>query len=432
MVIYQNNIVPETTKRTVRTAELIMDVPSDIALGIFLNNLLDNLNQILMNARNAGLMLEIEAGREINIAIQNAQNVFSKNLEDAISKLDDSGKLLVGKLTSLVNDLNAGIQSTMADVIARAQQISNSLPFRDHEPQLLRALPRFVVPSISNYEVPVVFQGNFEFAARQDFLPYLLINGKKYPPKDIGTQEITFRVSVDELFPAKAILEKHLCNFTQATLIVPWETSFLGLFPKRHQNQYQVIIGALPQSPGQITVIHKTINKKPYSKRFSAGGYHQASTRESGNKDDIDHPYSVRPEDGYTVVRNTSSLDVAASQGDWSKSFVSDDGNQVVYKVTTIHHGAGSSGSVDFAISFDQIQNIDEPITTSEPVDLVWGDSKSFDYKPGSWTVLFNAFDGSHTEFLGAKKSKFLLIEEQTGGFTIATVDPKTLEFPYV
>ena len=47
----------------------------EITVGIALNKLIDQLNQAIFNARNAGLSVEIEAGREVNIAIANAQRV---------------------------------------------------------------------------------------------------------------------------------------------------------------------------------------------------------------------------------------------------------------------------------------------------------------------------------------------------------------------
>ena len=50
----------------------------EITVGIALNKLVDQLNQVILNARNAGLSLEIEAGREVNIAIANAQNAYQE------------------------------------------------------------------------------------------------------------------------------------------------------------------------------------------------------------------------------------------------------------------------------------------------------------------------------------------------------------------
>jgi len=172
-------------------------------------------------------------------------------------------------------------------------------------------------------------------------------------------------------------------------------------------------------------------NQIPVTKVFASGSHHQASTREDGNQDHKNVAWSETPEPGWSVVRGTSKLNVNSAQGVWSYSYVSDDGNKVIYSVTTIHKSAGSSGSVDFTISFTETKNIARSEDRSYTKDLRWGDSISFQYPAGRWKLIFEAFDGSHNEFTGADSSNpFIKIHNQQGSWVISTADPKTLNWP--
>lgn len=399
---------------------------------------MDQLQQAINAAKNAGLGLEIEAGRQANIAIANAQNALDESLQKFIRDLDISVRNWLEQVQSLVNDVVNQVQQTVEQITTRTQQIINSLPFRTHEPQLTAIFPRFVAPARQPYSVELHFEGNFEYASHAGFEPTLMVAGKQYATSGNDTQNLRFLVPVTELFPVSAnvmtdLLDGSQYSFTQVTLTVPWEDNgFLGtgLFSTRHEDHYQVLIGGLPASPGKLTLIYNSSHKEPYTRPFEQAGFHQASTREAGNNDDINHPWSVTPEQDFHVVRNTSYFHFTA-QGDWSYSFGGDDGDHVVYYVTTIHHSIGSSGSVDFAIGFTEVGTKDVPDTTSQPVYLSWGDSKSIDYPVGSWKLIFDAFDGSHSEFKGVdNQNPFIKIRNEGGGTIIATADPKTLVWP--
>jgi hypothetical protein len=404
-----------------------------VTVGVLLNKMVDQLQQAIDNARNAGLSIAIEAGREANIAIANAQNAYRDSLNLTIDKVDPKIKSTLDQLQSLINDITTNANLTLDDTTKRTQQIVNSLPFRPHEPQLTKILPSFIVPSRESYPALIHFQGNFEYAAREGFAPILKSGDKQYAVSQGSTQELAFIIPISDLFVLKPDTGSNKFDFTTAELIVPWETSsFLGLSNQRHENRYQIFIGALPPSPGKLVLVRTTRRSQIETKGFTSGGYHLASTREAGNDDHKNVPYAVSPENGWHVVRNTSKFNVASAQGDWGYSFGSDDGDKVVYYVTTIHHSFGSSGSVDFSISFTQMREIQIPEVTNEPIDLKWGDSKSLQFPEGTtWKLIFDAFDGSHAEFTGADSNNpFIKIRNQQGSWIISTADPKTLNWP--
>src|SRR6266404_1547347 len=216
-------------------------------VGFFLNHLMDQLQQTIDDARNAGLGVAMQAGREANIAIANAQNAYQDSLNETIDKVDPKIKGTLDQLQSLVNDVASNASLTLDDTTKRTQQIVNSLPFRSHQPQLTKILPRFVVPARQSYPAVIHFQGNFEYAARQDFTPIVESNGHQYTASQNSSQDLTFIIPVSDLFVISPDKESNQYDFTTAELRVPWETSgFLGLNKQRHEDRYKLIIGALP------------------------------------------------------------------------------------------------------------------------------------------------------------------------------------------
>ncbi len=144
---------------------------------------------------------------------------------------------------------------------------------------------------------------------------------------------------------------------------------------------------------------------------------------------------AVSPENGWEVVRNSSTFNVRHAEGDWNQSFVSDDGNVVRYRVTTLHIGAfprgHDSGKVVFTIKFKEQRKVDTVKTESELLTLRWGDTVAFNYTAGTWTLLFQAFDGSSNEFAGSEQdNKFITIANKQGSMIVGTVDPAKLVFP--
>lgn len=408
------------------------DVMGGLTLGVFLKQLSSDLDGVVEAARNAGRHVVIDAGRETNIAIANAQNAYNASLDKTWDKLDHTTKTSISQLNSLVNDVKNDAHIEIKSVTDKVQQYINSLPFRQHEPQLTSFTPSFIVPSINDYPVRLHFQGNFEFAKQADFAPSLEVNKKRFTPATIETQTIEFLVPIKELFRDAAPAKPEL---SECQLTVPWD-EVTGLFSShhRHNDGYRVIVGSLAASAGQVTITHTVKKSKQRTRRFVSNEIYQSSKSDGGNDDHKNVPYSVTPDIGWHVARGTSKFDETWSEGkDRSHSFVSDDGDHVVYQATTIYHRAGTSSAMKFKISFDEYQDYDEESNESEKFDLKWGEQKVFTYPVGSWKMSFVAFDGS-PEFQAAGPSadnKYVKVAvDGSGALSISTVDPATLVWP--
>ena len=402
---------------------------STATLGVVLNHMMDQLSTAILTARNAGETLEMEGGRNVNLAVANAQNAYADSLNLTMDKVDKQTKSTIDQLQSMVNQISAGSISGADDITGRAQQIVNSLPFRPHEPQITTISPSYVVPSRTDYPVAVRFSGNFEYAAKAEYTPSFEINSHKYTASQNSTQLLEFLVPVSVLFPASDPAKFAIAT---GTLTVPWASSSWGITHK-HSDSYSLVLGALPASPGHIKLTHTVPGTRRVTKRYVSQNYHLGSESQDGNNDEIDKPFGVAPESGWNIARGTSTLDVRAARGDQSHSFVSDDGGQVIWRVTTIHHGlrGGPSGALDFNISFTEYQDVPDDQHPTEVVVLNWGDSRLFNYPTGTWSISFDAFEGSHAELGGSTLSnKFITVQNQGGNLVIGTADPKSLVWP--
>jgi hypothetical protein len=402
----------------------------EVTLGAALAKMMDELNQAIADARNAGSSLEIQAGKEAAIAIEDARNAYSKSLDETFNDhIDPTIKRTVDSLQSLVNDVQKKTFQKVDDVTARAQQIVNSLPFRDHEPQLTKFTPDFVVPTDQNYSVPFVFYGNFEFSAQKKYAALLTIGVHKYSCTENTTGTLKYLVPSGDLFPIPSGANANEFEFTNGILSVPWRaSSFFGLFGHSKLDEYHVVVGALPASPGKITLTHQEVHTETKTQTYHGPNHHQCSTRECGNGDDKNHDWSDRPDDGWHLVRGTVRL-THIGQGDYSgPDLISDDGNVAITRATTIHHGAGSSGSIDFSVTFQEAKDVPMTNMVSEVVSMKWSDSKVINYPPGTWTIYFDAFDGSHAEFRGAdNNNRFITITSEAGSDVIVAANPAKL-----
>lgn len=368
-------------------------------LGVVLGNLMDQVQQAIITARNAGLTVEMEAGRQAALTIENARNAYADSLNLTMDRVDATTLQTINHLDTVVQSVSNNSFGNLNQLVTKLQQVANSLPFRPHEPQLSSFSPRYLAPTSPAADVELTFSGNFEFAAKAGFEPTLVLSSKTYSPSSNTTQELKFLVKAGDLFLPEAFTKRDTPSSTRGTLTLPWRSKrFGGLSHPRVEDTYNVIFTALPASLGKITVAHTTKTMRPETKTYTSQEYYQSSASDRGNNDDIDHPYGIAPESGYRIVQSTSTISEVWGTGDRSHSFVSDSGGQVQYNVTTIHHKFGTSGQTKFKIAFDETRDVEHKDTTTQTVDLNWGDSRTFPYESGSWHLVFDAFDKHHFE----------------------------------
>jgi hypothetical protein len=194
-----------------------------VTVGIFLSHMMDQVNQAIINAKNAGLTIEIQAGTEAAIAISNAQNAFTTSSDKLFDQhLDPTIAGSLDKIQQMVNDVSANAFKTVDEAATRGQQIIDTLPFRNGAPQVTSITPKFIVPSQTSYTVLVRVKGNFVNAGQPGYDPTLSVNGKQFTGAE-ATQELQFTVPVAQLSPVVSNSTPAFSFGTsQIDLNVPW------------------------------------------------------------------------------------------------------------------------------------------------------------------------------------------------------------------
>lgn len=395
------------------------------SLGILLNQLFDRIDQTIEAAKNAGLQLEMEAGAQVRLTIENARIAYADSLNLTMDLVDQTARNTFDQLSTLVGNVESKSNALLKQAAASAQQIANTLPLHNDRPQVTTLLPKYVV-RMDDTPIQFKFMGNFEHAARPTYHPDLKFGTHTFQASRITTQLLEFTAKPAEVFEGINLQAITNVAYAQGILTIPWPATLM----RTHEAKFTVLVGALPSSPGTITLDYTTQRTERRTQSYTSPNMHLASTREAGNNDQIDHLFRAYPTPGWHVVRGSSSTKVTHQGTCRFPSFESDHDDVVVYKGSTIHKSIGSSGSMDVTISFTEYQDVSVTDHHSEKINLKWGDSKAFNHPLGSWKITFNAFDGSSHEFLGSDltSSDYIKIENQGGGFVIKATKPKDLE----
>jgi hypothetical protein len=408
---------------------------SDPTVGDTLTDLSAQVDKAITAAAAASNAAAMRTGSDLDLAIANAQNVY----------IDDLGKKADGKLPAALHDtltqlqkavsgLTPGTPAALQDATTLSEQIVNALPFRATEPRLVSVKPRFIVPAKDTYPVILHISGTFEFASKADFIPSLAVGVHTYKPTSSNAGEIVFTIPAADLFTTNSLTRKF--QFVTGILHVPFEpggisgkTHILSKKKGRKEALYTIYLESLPSSPGIIkfqTAATRTEMGKP--QKATSDAYQQCSSRTCGFGNDFNHSWSAHPDAGCHVIKGSSSFDVIKGSGTWTKKFLTDDADMVVYSVSTTQKAVGG-GEVAFHISFMENCPRDVPDAPTL-IDLIWGDTKTITATPG-WSIGLEGFDSKHYDLTETNLANpYLKVTPGPTGVTITTVDPATVVWP--
>lgn len=386
-------------------------------LGSILGGFLDRVDQSIQRAINeeetAIINVEVEAARQVSVLVQNLQNLWQSDLQQLATQVNATVNNILGQIGQMVTGIEQSTQDIINQIDTDAQTIVNSLGFGNH-PQVTRMLPSYVVVGLNATEVFVKVQGNFVWASTAGYKPTLTLEGQSYPEISNQTNSLEFQVPIG-IFNTQI----HNCALTTGSLQVPWAEREWIFWKKNSTDTFNLWIGALPLTPGTITVTYTSqkVNRvfknvvQPGSCTFQVGGARQQTA--SANTDPnwqlligngkssfaFDVPLENLPFQAGPPIEYVTHVDFNVSLRDnWQ---------------------VDNTEPVPYHIGFTEFQDQNEPIPRTVPVDLRWGDSVVLEPNPGEEVTLidFNAFDGSHQQFAGVNQTNPYLKVTNEGGF---------------
>ncbi len=399
-----------------------------ITAGVFLNQLFDRAQQLVQQFENAGLRLEIEGGIQLRQTIQAAQAAYAESLNLTMDRIDQTARNSFDQMKTLVQLAESGQTDIINNLSSRAQQIANTLPGSNNRPQLIATFPRYV--NVKGLDITFRCLGNFFHAANPGYGATLTIKGQTFNPHANSTQTLEFRVPSHTIFPSNMLNSATKITFEEGALKLPFPG---GLFGGGGIATFNMTVGALPISPGKITLHWTTKHTEKITQLFKSNLLELCSRSCCGNNDQ-EKLFTQSPHEGWKVEIGSSKIEMTDDSGGRKEdpSFERDEAQIVVYRAKTIHNkhdflNGKEAGWMKFHILFTEWQEKAVEDQHSEDISLKWNDSKFFNHPLGTWKVTYDAFDGTHKEFAGSDllSSPYVQIENQGNGFVIKAIDPK-------
>jgi hypothetical protein len=406
-----------------------------VTLGVALDRLMGQAQDLLERAKNAGNALEIEAGRQAFLVLGQAKVVYKEILNTTVDKIDSSARKTLNAVTTSLHDLESNGASAAQIVLSQLQTVAQLLPFHDHQPKIGGASPSFAVLSKGVAYVRFSFHGSFEFAGRANMKPMLNIGGSTLQPSKATSQDVEFMVPASSL---AASARATAVTFVKAELTVPWVVERWIRSDKHYKDSFPILVGLLPTTPGGVSINEDWQEDSTTSKHMRGPSRHVGSRREEGNNDQPNVRASDNADPGCSLVGDSVKI-FESGTGTYTKPFVvSRDNNVIVTETTTIHKSAGSSGVVDYWVEFDELCPIKVPKRNTIVVndgnakaDLRWGDRRSYTLHPGAqFKVIVDQFDGKHLEYSRPSQRDFVTVGTSGDSIDLATADPRTLSWP--
>ena len=386
-------------------------VAGGVALGVALDRLGDRLNNLVIQAQNAGNILIVQAGGQANLAIENAKKAYENELNVTLDKLNSTEKNVFNDLTSKVNSIESQTMSDVLDIINRGQTAFNIIPFSEKIPQISKYSPTYCTQI--NDKIKIDIDGNFISLSRQDYDAILLLNNKSFNTIVKTTNRISFEIPYAEFSKSSTSLSN---SYIQ--VLIPYKN---GFFSGKKTATFKIIITSLPVLPGKI--VFTTTVSVPDVERANRSTPSINQSSDHDDLKDIQHCWPVTV--GWRVVPSSVHPVKEWSQGDegndkdwWWNNNTSNVAN-ACYNLTTIVHHRGTSGKVTFHLDYIEERDITKPVVSLTNFDLNWSSTKNIDFPIGGiWRATFVEFDGRQIDISIPFSNPFLKVV--TNGNTVS------------
>lgn len=432
--------------------------PTNALVSTVLDGLLkqvqNTMDAEIQNAHNSLIDAELFASQQITLAIDNAKNAYKDSLQFTIEKVNQKVLDDLNRIDGMVQEFQQKNAELLKGMSQKVQQFLNTLPFSNLQPQVTTTGPKYIVIG-DQPEINLSFDGNFPGSANTALKkPTLSFNGTPLELTNMTTQNMVFRAPVAKLFPSNPSSQT-LHTYTVGTLEMPfdntpnlpWYKRVLG-YTDTGVYSFRIMEQALPISPGTVTAVY-TMDKQaePEIKRYVSQEIHEDSTHVYSKGhcgyQDIHH-YSFTPEEGYSFVLGTQQIARKIipghePHGNHYEKFLNVATQNLIVEYGGDRCSGKHMGIVTFTVQANQMKpRKTEVITQDQITDLRWGSSKVISInhpdKGRLFKLVFNAFDGSSTEFATGTDltNKYIQVHNLGDKVQIKAVPPKDFGLTFV
>lgn len=404
-----------------------------LAVGAGLDKLGNDVKTAVDKAAGAGMLLEVQAGGQVYIAIQQAKAAYESDLTLSIDKVQAAEQASLNSVATLASDFENKTYKDLSDITKRAQIVVHDLPFSKNFPQVSRYSPGFVEPASDH--VHVSLYGDFYDALRDGYKPIAKIGGKEYEANVVTSNLIAFEVPLSQFN-----LDQGSVRLNFVSVEIPYQETLFLFFHQKRSSTVSLALAALPKSPGAVGVAMTTT---------SSGVIRQTKVSpemaQESSDDDIkcggEHAdlaiHTATPDTGWAVIPDSTRWQVTWSQGgegngnDWWLERFCSSATAACACVSTEHHGAGTSGKVHFKLIFDEEKPVTNSTTVTQNVQIGWGEQRVVVVPAGaSWNLNFQRFDGKIQQIAGVYQDQYVKVGQIGNNIVIATAPFPNVDEP--
>jgi uncharacterized protein YxeA len=384
------------------------------AFAIAINQAADRATQLIQQAQQTGLVLEVNAGSQALVVINQAKAAYASALASTSQTLSAQQQQLISSLNGTLDNIQNHILNNLT---ANLQQIVNTIPLSRKFPQLTSFDGTILSPSLNTgNSVLVTLNGNFLDIGNKNFDAYLKIGANSYKNSTKTTQQITFQIpsSVFTFVTTKV-------GYQSFSVEIPYKKGLLG---SKKIALYNLNFILLPNNPGTYQLFITKATDVTHSENASCPNLIWDSS-----ENDIDATSGCNMSDNWVCDRNSVSYALTREQGrkdhDWFDYGNASTPTFVGWHFKTQHKGLGTSGKLTVTLNYRRYKTVTEPVTTPQAViSLSWGSSKVETIDPSAtWKLTYTEFDGRSFDFASSEQSNpYLKISTAGNQIQIITI----------
>lgn len=407
------------------TAEQVLN-----PLGGVLSGLRDTVNGIIDTAGAQGQALTVTAAGQVLLAVSNAESAFATDLNISLDKADDAVRRNVEQLRAMVTQLQSGTAALLETATNDAQQLINTLPFTNKNPQVRAFSPRFMTAA-ANQPVAVSVRGNFVWAAEKKMDVTLVVGETTYKAAENTTSSLQF------LVPASAFASlPDRAQRVSMELHAPYESGVV--FKSRPVGVFRLLATVLPNAPvRKVTVTNDApVQSTEFRTTTVPTDGRGLDLRSWDGCTDKSNTVTRSADVGWTIdvssikiqygMQTPNALAAYAEVRTASPTGFVVTGHTVAHCVLGISNG---SGSLNYSVTYTQWRPVHSTQTTVRTLDPIgWGGEQVVPVTRGKWRVRAELWDGTVVESAGASRSNpYLSIDDQGDYARITMISPSQI-----
>jgi hypothetical protein len=363
----------------------------------------NKINNIIQNAQNAGLILEVTAASQAKNLIEQLRLTYEGELDKSVDAFSEKEQKIFDDITKSISGLEKGV----TEAITNLSNVISMLPGINRTPQIRECTGNIIAPNRKDYILTL--QGGFWDVAAENYKVSLKVNGQIINPIVEQTNQIEFQLP-KSLFTTPS----NKISYIPCEIYIDYKKSKLLLFHNKETATFSQKLIVLPPKFGEVILETTTLRDSTFVKPNQSCGPLTWSSKDGNNHNEI---LGCDIEPGWTCDVNTVTEQAAGEEGrinvDWfdlgNKSSLTRGQWQILTTPKSGLNGRDGVRSIILHYTIYQTRKVD--VTERQnPVTLDWGNKIVLNIPRGAvWKLIFRKYNGDTLEIASTEQNSTLI-----------------------